>query len=150
MTEGLRGTLHPTSTAPGTTLASATRGRYLAVVVCAECHTANGTGTAPRDWSKAFAGGQDFQLGIAGLPSHIYSRNITPDATGIMAWTVANVKTVLAMGKDKAGQNLCPPMSFGPMGAFANLTDADATDLANYIVNLPAVVNTLPDKCVLP
>jgi mono/diheme cytochrome c family protein len=141
------------ASATGTTLDSATRGRYLASKVCIECHTPDNPtqGTAmPKDFTKAFGGNVGFPIGPPFDPI-VYSANITPDPTnGIPGWTVDNIKTVLATGKDNEGKMLCPPMPFGPMGAFAMLTDSDATDIANYILNVPAVDQARPSECFAP
>jgi mono/diheme cytochrome c family protein len=135
----------------GTTIDSSTRGRYLASKICIDCHTPDGVqGSAmPKDFTRAFGGDVDFNLGPPF--NDVYSANITPDPTnGIAGWTVDNIKTVLATGKDDKGAQLCPPMPFGPMGAFGHLTDADATDIANYILNVPAVDQARPSECTIP
>ncbi len=134
---------------------SAVRGRYLARLVCIDCHTApsaNPTDPKPINVAKAFQGGRLFE----GFPSPpfpaggIYTANLTPHATGLAGWTAADIVKVLKQGKDRQDMNVCPPMPVGPMGAFAGLTDADATDIANYIVNLPAGENMVPHACVAP
>ena len=140
------------------TAASAARGRYLAAVACINCHTRDvmvPPGMLPIDNTKLFAGGRAFPAALFGVPvppfpMNIYSQNLTQDATGLMGWTADDVKKVLKMGKDKMDKGVCPPMPAGPMGAFVNLTDADATDIANYIVTLPAKANMLPNQCTLP
>lgn len=137
--------------------AGKSNGRYLAAVVCLECHSPDlPLGSArPVDVTKAFSGGRAFPTASLGIPSPpfpatIFSLNITPDATGIMGWTVDDVKKVLSMGVDNQGNPLCPPMPFGPMGAFAGLTASDATDLANYVLNLAPISNPGLQKCVAP
>jgi mono/diheme cytochrome c family protein len=133
--------------------ASAMRGKYLAgsVGICMECHTTHVQAAVPLDTTKLFAGGDDFPSAALGLPAFyppvIYSENITQDATGIQGWTAADVLTVLKEGKDKGGHAICPPMPVGPDGAFGGLTDADALDIANYVVHLPGVANTVSPIC---
>ena len=79
------------------------------------------------------------------------SKNITSHATsGLGTWTAADIVKVLKLGVAKDGTGICPPMPVGPMGAFGGLTDADATDIANYIKSLPAIDNTIVDMCVFP
>jgi hypothetical protein len=99
-----------------------------------------------------FAGGQDFQPGFPSppFPPHIYSRNLTPDATGIAGYTPAQIVTILKQGKDINGGGVCPPMPAGPMGPFGGLTDSDATDIANYLLTLRPINNPIPNDCVAP
>ena len=136
--------------------ASALRGRYLTsqAGVCIECHTkhlAPGAATV-LDEAKLFAGGEDFSaLFAATLHITPVSKNVTSDAaTGLGAWTVTDIVTVIKQGKAKDGTGICPPMPVGPMGAFAGLTDADTTDIANYIKSLPPISNAVTDMCVFP
>jgi mono/diheme cytochrome c family protein len=132
--------------------AAAMRGRYLAgsIGVCLECHTG-------RDdkggilVGKAFQGGNAFVSAELGLPpifpAMIYSSNITPDATGIKGWTLQNIVDAIKQGKDKRGEALCPPMPAGPMQAFGAISDADAMDMAHYLLSIPARNNTIPAEC---
>jgi mono/diheme cytochrome c family protein len=144
----------PTLAANDPNYASAQAGKYLAgnVGICMECHTKHvqTPGAVPLDMSKAFAGGEPFDSKGLGLPPifppTIYSQNITPDQTGLTGWTVDQIVTVLKQGKDKEGKPICPPMPVGPTGAFGGLTDTDAKDIANYLLSLPPIVNTV-QKC---
>jgi mono/diheme cytochrome c family protein len=134
--------------------ASAARGKYLAgsVGVCMECHTAHVQGAVPLDVTKLFGGGDVFPATELGLPappfpSNIISLNITPSSTGIQGWTAAQVVTALKQGLDISGAPLCPPMPFGPNGAFGQLTDTDALDIANYVTHLPPIDNAISPIC---
>jgi hypothetical protein len=83
----------------------------------------------------------------------IYTANLTPHATGLAGWTVADIKQVIKNGKDRTDGGVCPPMPTGPMGGFGGLTDQDALDIATYIAALPAVDNAVTDgngSCVAP
>ncbi len=128
--------------------ASEMRGRYLAAQagVCLECHTpSNAPGSAePRDLERAFWGGEEFQIG----PAVVYSRNLTPHATGIGGWTKADIVKALKEGVNPDDHMLCPPMPSGPMGAFGGLTDADAGDIAAYLLTLEPAENEVP-MCTL-
>ncbi len=108
------------------------------------CHTP----TLPSgaiDLSKAFSGGVTFNIG---LPEPVYSANLTSDpTTGLSGWTPKDVVNVLHNGHNKDDAGLCPPMPFGPYGAFGGLTDADALDIGNYIVSLPPISNKVPAFC---
>jgi mono/diheme cytochrome c family protein len=135
--------------------AAALRGRYLAgsFGICMECHS-------PRDQAglpivtRAFEGGRAFGRDELGLPpvfpENIYSSNLTPDATGIMGYDVPAIVVALKQGLDEEHKPLCPPMPAGPMGAFGGLSDADATDIAHYLLSLTPKANTLPGECTPP
>jgi mono/diheme cytochrome c family protein len=129
-------------------------GKYLATQlgVCMECHTErlpNGT----IDMSKAFAGGETFDLGPPF--NTVYSENLTPATnTGLKNWTPGLVKNLIKTGKTDTGETICPPMPVGPNGAFGGMTDAHALAIGAYITSLPPIENgtdsgTFP-MCVLP
>ena len=142
--------MFPAAGGSGDTLASAQRGRYFATMVCLDCHTPDAApgGPYPIDLTKMFMGNRAFPLGPPF--GTVYTTNLTPHATGLAGWTVAQVVTALKQGRDNQNRGICPPMPSGPMGPFAGLTDADATDIANYVLNLPARENTITAECVLP
>jgi cytochrome c553 len=136
---------------------SAMRGRYLTSQVgsCLECHTPEDpAANPPRDMSLAFQGGAEFPAAAIGLPvppfpDVIFSQNITPhEEFGIGTWTVDDVVTALREGHRPDQSPLCPPMPAGPEGALANLTDEDATDIANYLLSIPPGDND-PPQCQL-
>lgn len=134
---------------------SAMRGRYLAAQVgsCLECHTPEDEALdPPRNLDLAFQGGAAFPAALLGLPvppfpDVIFSQNITPhEQFGIGAWSVEDVVTALKQGHRPDDSPLCPPMPSGPQGAFGNLTDEDATDIAHYLLSIPAGDND-PPQC---
>ncbi len=86
-----------------------------------------------------FEGGEDFSaLFATTLMITPVSKNLTSDVqTGLGSWAVSDIVNVLKQGKAKDGTGICPPMPAGPMGAYGHLSDADATDIANYIHSLP-------------
>jgi mono/diheme cytochrome c family protein len=138
--------------ADATTQESALHGKYLATQVglCVECHTPHlMTGPDPLDVNSLFAGGVDFSdLFATTLMIHPVSKNLTSDnATGLGTWAAMDVINVLKMGKAKDGTGICPPM---PLGAYANMTVQDATDIANYIKSLPPIVHQNVGMCVFP
>lgn len=135
--------------------AAAERGMYLAANfgICMECHTGRSeSGMFLVD--KLFQGGNRFGRDELGLPpvfpENIYSSNITPHETGIKGWTVDNIVSALKKGVDKDKKPLCPPMPAGPMGAFGGLTDADARDIAHYLLSLAPMENMNPGTCDVP
>jgi cytochrome c553 len=138
---------------------AAERGKYLAsqIGLCVECHSKHltpGPGVATvLDEDKLFQGGEDFTaLFPPAFMWRVVSKNITSDvATGIGTRQVADIVKELKLGVKMDGKPICPPMPAGPRGAYGGLTDADATDIANYIHSLPAKTNdTGMNMCVPP
>jgi mono/diheme cytochrome c family protein len=134
--------------------AAAMRGRYLAgnIGICMECHTGrDDMGRVLVD--KAFQGGNQFgrmDLGLPPIfPETIYSPNLTPHSTGIEGYTVEDIVNALKKGEDpnQDGAPLCPPMPAGPMGGFGGLTDADARDIAHYLLSIAPAENEIPEDC---
>jgi mono/diheme cytochrome c family protein len=128
---------HTTLPATDPSYASAERGRYLATGACIQCHTKEQSpGVA--DFTMAYAGGRQHKSNSdAKLAT---STNLTPDATGLKDWTVADIVSSIKNNTSKDGTPLCSasPMGHGFMG---DMTDADATDIANYIHTLPPIMN---------
>jgi len=130
------------------------RGRYLAATAaaCIECHTPE-TGTPPEaDRMKWFAGNRvwtsaDLGLPSAHFPAEIHSANLTPDPTGIAAYSVADIVKIIKQGTDRDGGAVCPPMPVGHAAPYSNMTDEDATDVAKYLLSLPKINSPRPD-CV--
>jgi mono/diheme cytochrome c family protein len=120
--------------------AAAGRGRYLASLACIECHSPPAADPLAFgfDAARAFEGGRSFMVGAA----TVYSMNLTPDDTGIKSYSAAGIVKVLKMGLDKDGKRVCSPMR-----SYAMMTDADASDIASYLLALPPKVNALPMQC---
>lgn len=122
--------------------ASVANGKYLSTLACVTCHTPNATATAPLrlDATKAFQGGKKYTTTLASDGSsttkEIQSSNLTPDSTGLENWTAAQIVTAIKSGKDEAGRTICAPMRPLP-----GITTQDATDIANYLLGIPAVPN---------
>ncbi|MEY2933998.1 MAG: hypothetical protein RL033_4747, partial [Pseudomonadota bacterium] len=131
--------------------AAALRGRYLAgnIGACLDCHTPRVQGRPALD--RAFQGGMSFRRELLGLPEDypelIYTANLTPHATGIADYGVADVVRALRFGEDKDGGSLCPPMPAGPGGALGGLSEADASDIGHYLLSLPPAENVIPVDC---
>jgi hypothetical protein len=78
------------------------------------------------------------RLGVA-VPEDsptIQTFNLTPDATGLMGWTPADVATVLRQGVTKAGLPVCDPMPSNFGGSFLGMDEADALDIGVYLLSL--------------
>jgi mono/diheme cytochrome c family protein len=145
---------------PKTTLAAtaatydeAVLGRYLAgeAGVCIECHTERAQ-NGGLDSTKFFEGGEQFVVG--GPFGTVTSLNITPGTNGIKGWTAANVAKVLSDGVDKDGMPLCPPMPFGPNGAFGKMLLAHQHAIGVYLTTIPGKENPSDGgkfpMCVMP
>lgn len=126
-----------TTAAPEDSIA---RGRYLVEVVgCNDCHTPGYLFGAP-DTTRMLSGsevGWQTPLGTA------YARNLTPDSTGLGAWTSDQIVTAIRTGQRPNGDHiLMPPM---PWPDLAHLTDKDAYAIAAYLKSIPAVSHKVPD-----
>jgi len=137
---------------------SALRGRYLSsmVSVCVDCHTPEiEPGSFMFDFEKIFAGGRGFPAALFGYPvppypEVIFTSNLTPHATGLEGYRLDDVVKVMKEGLDKDGNGVCAPTHSGPSSPYAGLTDADVTDIANYVLSLPPVDNMVPVDCIGP
>ncbi len=152
---------------PGPNAASAMRGRYLSAMagLCMDCHTPDRPPTAmgptlfpqPIDPTRAFTGGRAFRKEDLGLvqpgfsyPATINTRNLTSDATGLMGWTVDQIKAAIAEGKDRNGNAVCAATHGSLISPYAALDPQDLTDIANYIASLPPVANATLPNCEGP
>jgi mono/diheme cytochrome c family protein len=125
--------------------ADAANGKYFATLLCATCHTANlagaDGGTASPlhiDETKAFQGGKTSSITVDGGVMTFQASNLTPDTTGIKDWSAMELVTAIRTAKDKTGKTLCAPMR-----ANASLTSDDATAIADYLLSLTPVANTV-------
>ena len=131
------------------------RGRFLGVAACLQCHTplTEVTDFRTLDKTKLFAGGNPFGAAVLGyatppLPTTIYSTNLTPDPTTGAGYSKEQLISLLKTGKDKTGVSICPPMPIGD--AYGKLTDADLSDMADYLLAVPAIQNTIANTCAGP
>jgi hypothetical protein len=73
-----------------------------------------------------------------------YAANLTPDDTGIGAWSFENFKTAIRKGKLKGmegSRDLLPPM---PWQMYKNMTDEDLSAVFHYLKSLKPVNNLVP------
>ena len=73
-----------------------------------------------------------------------YAANLTPDDTGIGAWSFENFKTAIRKGKYKGqegGRSLLPPM---PWTMYRHMTDDDLKSIFTYLKSLPKINNLVP------
>jgi mono/diheme cytochrome c family protein len=116
------------------------RGEYLAAIMdCTGCHTPGALRGKP-DAARALAG-SDVGFEIPGL-GIFYPPNLTPDrATGLGAWSAAEIVTAIRTGARPDGRQLVPVM---PYHSYAKLTDADAAALVAYLKSLKPIHNQAP------
>ena len=113
---------------------SVERGEYLVTIMgCTDCHTP-GHFLGQPDINR-FLGGSDVGFEIPGLGTFV-GPNLTPDPTGLGAWTVEEIATALRTGLRPDGSQLAPAM---PWMNYAALTDQDATAIAAFLKTLPPV-----------
>lgn len=94
------------------------QGEYLAHAGdCVACHTAKD--------GKPFAGGLPMETPIG----TIYSTNITPDKTGIAAYSFEDFDNAVRQGVAKSGSTLYPAM---PYPSYARVTEVDMQALYAY------------------
>ena len=133
----------PTALPAAGSTTGAANGKYLATLACATCHTVTLSGANPLhiDATKAFQGGKLVNTTVSGTAKTVQSSNLTPDATGIMGWTAAQVATAITTAKDNTGATICG------MRALANMTSGDATDIGSYLLGIPPVANAITMTC---
>lgn len=118
---------------------SVERGEYLVTIMgCTDCHTP-GHFLGQPDISR-FLGGSDVGFEIPGLGT-FFGPNLTPDPTGLGAWTDKEIATALRTGLRPDGRQLAPAM---PWMNYAALTDDDALAVAAYLKSLPPAANDVP------
>jgi mono/diheme cytochrome c family protein len=118
---------------------SVERGEYLVTIMgCTDCHTP-GHFLGQPDISR-FLSGSDVGFEIPGLGTFV-GPNLTPDPTGLGAWTEEEIAAALRTGLRPDGSQLAPAM---PWMNYAALTDDDALAIAAYLKTLPPVANDVP------
>jgi len=134
------GTAQQASTTPAAMTAEEklARGRYLvAISGCADCHTPGTLWGAP-DTTRSLSGSE---MGWVGPWGVAYAANLTPDSTGLGAWSEEQIVTAIRTGNRPDGRQLAPIM---PWMNLAHLTDEDAHAIAAYLKSLPPVVHRVP------
>ncbi len=146
------------------------RGGYLVMVAgCNDCHTPmkmTPDGPAP-DMARMLSGHpegapdpggtlgpNDLALSATDLTAWkqqfgtVYTRNLTPDKTGLGDWTEAQFVKALRTGRHQGdGRALLPPM---PWIAYAGMTEEDLQAVFAYLRTLKPIKNVVPDPRVPP
>jgi mono/diheme cytochrome c family protein len=91
-----------------------------AVAQCGGCHTDR------NHQENVLAGNPNFMFGGAPLPAP----NLTPDATGLGAWSDEQIVNAIRNGIDDEGRHLSAAM---PYWLFHNLSDADVAAIVAYL-----------------
>lgn len=115
------------------------RGEYLATIMdCGGCHTPGALAGQP-DQARHLGGSTiGFQIPNVGI---FYPPNLTPDETGLRAWSERDIVTAVRTGVRPDGRVLVPVM---PYHNYAKLTDADAGALAAYLKSLKPIPHKAP------
>lgn len=116
------------------------RGQYLATIMdCGGCHT-GGVLMGRPDPARYLAGSEvGFQIPGLGV---FYPPNLTADeATGLGAWSEADILLALREGIRPDGRELAPAM---PWRSYAAISEEDGQALAAYLKSLPAVAFKAP------
>lgn len=113
------------------------RGAYLVntVMTCGNCHTPMGPSGPVME--RALSGGASF----AEMGFDVTAPNITQHASGIGAWSDADIKRALIEGRRPDGTALAPIM---PYAYYKVLTEADLDSIVAYLRTVPPVDNATP------
>ncbi len=104
---------------------------------CANCHAPTGREEdVTRGIEVPLSGGQAFDLPIG----KIFTKNLTPDETGIGRMTDAEIARALRYGVAADGKAL---FDFMP---FHNTSDEDLTAIISYLRSQPPVKNKVPEN----
>ncbi len=149
---------------------AAKRGQYLVTIGgCNDCHTPlkmTPGGPAP-DMDRALSGHPEGQPDPSGTPGKndfaltgpdltswrmpygtVYTRNLTPDKTGLGDWTEAQFIKTIRLGRHQGeGRALLLPM---PWFNYAAMTDADLKAVWAFLRTLKPIKNTVSDPKVPP
>jgi mono/diheme cytochrome c family protein len=110
------------------------RGRYqVTIMSCNDCHTPGYFYGAP-DTTRRLSGSDVGWIGPWGV---VHARNLTPDSTGIGAWSEQEIVTALRTGSTPDGAQLAPIMPW--MNYSSILDQDDAMAIAAYLKSLPPV-----------
>ena len=118
----------------GDTVGLVARGQYIVrnAAVCGHCHAEN----PQRDPDGPLSGGMEFSNWRIGTAR---ASNLTPDsATGLGAWTDAEIVRALRNGQSRDARVLIPVM---PYEWFHGMADRDALAVARYLKSLQSVRN---------
>ncbi len=159
------------STTKATVMSTVERGKYLvtAVAGCGDCHTPwkmGERGPEP-DMSRMLSGSPEGMImkqpkldmpWMAAISATFtafstpvgiaYSKNLTPDTSGIGKWDETMFILALRNGKHLGnGRPIMPPM---PWQNFKNMTDDDLKAIWAYLRSIPPIKNNVPEAVMAP
>lgn len=115
------------------------RGAYLAQIMdCGGCHTGRSNAGIPNP--AEYLAGSRLGFEIPGL-GIFWPPNLTPDPTGLAAWTDAQIVKAIRKGIRPDGRQLAPIM---PYETYANLTDEDVGALVAFLRTIKPVAHEAP------
>ena len=143
-------------------------GKHLVTVgACGDCHTPKKLGArGPEDDSSLLLSGHPAQMPVASISKEelakgvaattdltgwvgpwgtSYAANITPDSTGIGAWSEQQFITCIRQGLFKGlpgSRPIMPPM---PVNSFRNFSDDELKAIFAYLKTVQPVHNVVPD-----
>ncbi|PYS00378.1 MAG: diheme cytochrome c-553 [Acidobacteria bacterium] len=148
---------------PATSQSPVERGKYLVTIMdCHGCHTPFKNGQpdmtrmlsghpqdmkisaappTPAGWGMVVAETNTAWSGPWGVS---FTSNLTPDPTGIAAWTEETFVNAIRKGKHMGAavnRDILPPM---PWASYANLTDSDIKAIFAYLRTIPKIPNRVP------
>jgi mono/diheme cytochrome c family protein len=116
------------------------RGKYLAQIMdCAGCHMPRGKDGAPILEAGLSGGTIGFEIPGLGI---FWPPNLTPDATGLGAWSGKDIERALRTGERPDGRALAPAM---PWPSYAALSPEDMQALVAYLQALPKASSPTPE-----
>jgi mono/diheme cytochrome c family protein len=130
----------PALSAPLDTAGLVARGEYIVrtVAVCGGCHAGGGGKHDPDGPLSGGAAFRDWRLGT------VRASNLTSDsATGLGAWSDAEIVRALRNGEARDGRLLAPVMPYEWLHA---MSDHDALAVARYLESLPPVRNAVRER----
>jgi mono/diheme cytochrome c family protein len=116
-------------------------GRYLvtAKLDCHGCHSRSFTSInalEPEETDGYLGGGNPMR---DPRRNRIFSANLTPDATGLCAWSEADFRRAMKLGLRPDGRAVRPPMPLRP-----ELTDDEVAAMWAYLRTVPPIPNPVP------
>lgn len=152
------------------------RGKYLVTIGgCNDCHTPKSmTPTGPADDTAHYLAGYvgepmdlgDFDImnsppgtflyvmsanmtGFASMMGTAYSANITPDPSGIGAFTLDDFKRAFQQGKYRGQENGRPLADIMPWRAYAHMDSSDVRAIYTYLMKGVKPVSNVPPPPVM-
>jgi len=128
------------------------------IFFCAALLVACGDDAAPSSSSSSSAGqaltttlacaschGTDLSGSESAIAPGVYAPNLTPDPTGLGAWSDDQIVAAIRTGVDDEGATLCTNMP-----RFTTLSDDQANAIVAYLRSLPPIAHDIPESDCAP